>query len=103
MDLYVWCLNLFFIKIDLYLVPELIGKNALGPNGTQAQTGPGPNQAQAQMGPRPKWDPGPNATRAQIGPGPKWDPGSNWALTQNLCVVTFLERIGQGSKIDMAM
>ena len=55
------------------------------------------------MGPRPNRDLDPNGTRAQIGPGPKWDPGPNWALTQNLSVVAFSERIGQGNKIDMAI
>ena len=45
MDLYICFLNLYLIQVDVYLVLELIllGKRALGPNGTQAQTGPGPN------------------------------------------------------------
>ena len=65
--------------------------------------GPRPKLDRAQMGPRPKLGQGPNGTQAQIGSGFKWDPGPKWALTQNLSVVAFSERIGQGNKIDMAI
>ena len=82
MDLHIWFLNLYFIQMDLYLVLELIllGKRALGPNGTQAQSGPGPNGTQAQTGPGPngtrvQTGPGPNGTRAQTRPKDDWDPG----------------------------
>ena len=74
MSLYSWYLTLYFVRIDLYLVSELIllGKRDLGPKWD-----PGPNRARAQMGPRPKpgraqMGPGPKLGRAQMGPGPKW-------------------------------
>ena len=73
MDLYIWCLNLYFVQTCLHLVSELIlvGKRALGP------WDPGPNGTRAQMGPGPKWDPDPNGTRAQMGPGLNWAQGPN--------------------------
>ena len=92
---------LLFLCLNLYFWEKGPGpKWDPGPNWAQAQMGPGP-----KLGPGPNWDPGPNRDRAQMGPKPKSGPGPNGteALTQNLSVVAFSERIGQGNKIDMAI
>ena len=97
MGLYFWYLTLYFVRIDLYLVSELIllgkrdlgpqmgprSKSGPGPNGTQAQTGPGPNGTQAQTWPGPngtqaQTGPGPNGTQAQTGPGPNGTRAQTW-------------------------
>ena len=111
MGLYLLYLTLYFARIDLYFVSELIclGKKGPGPpNGTQVQIGPGPKWDPGPNRAGPKWDPGPNRAGPKWDPvpnraGPKWDPGPNGTLTQNLSVVAFSERIGQGNKIDMAI
>jgi hypothetical protein len=106
MDLYIWCLNLYFVEIDLYLMSELIllGERDLGP------WDPGPNGTRAQMRPGPKWTQtvhGPKQAGPKRDPGPKWaqgrGPGPNGSQAQKLSVVTFEDRNSHGNKIDMAI